>query len=228
VRVTSSVERGTRRHRWREKHTIAQELCRAVERPSGDPCNIAPISIQDASLSESTFTRTDPEFDKYVAALPSYLWPFLTNIEWSTCPTTCAQRLVAMSSDVPVLLVSNGSSIDGTILARFQGKAMGQPSSHQAKASGTLAGALLLLTHLALFTRQTFSNLSVTACCDNQSVIAPLTDQIHQQSRLRGFLGHFETMVHHQGQLGGKTLLCDMHGLGLHQSQSHAVDAWQH
>lgn len=153
-------------------------------------------------------------FARYAADLPVFVQEMLSHIRWSLDPHTCAQVLKDMSSDTPVFVVTDGSSIEGchmsyggvlgtctgVILARFSGKATGIPSSHRAEATGILAGAIFL-THLATYNKTTFPDLSVIAYCDNQSVIRRLSERnsyekIYPNSTLKPDWDMIEATIH--------------------------------
>ena len=124
----------------------------------------------------------NPEFAQYVTGLPPYLQQYLTFVQCINSPGYCAKKLAAITEDDQILMVSDGSSIEGLqmsfggilgtsggeVLARVHGIATGQ-------ATCVLAGALLI-THLSNFCHTIFPSLTVLVCCNNQSVIKRLND----------------------------------------------------
>jgi hypothetical protein len=96
-----------------------------------------------------------------------------------------------MPAEFPVLVVSNGSSIegqhmsfgvtiglmDGSILVEMMGPASGVPSSHRAECTGCLAGAVFCY-ELSRFTNSDFWNLNIVAVADNQGMIKSLKDRM--------------------------------------------------
>ena len=124
---------------------MSSPLARTTAQPAYSPLTRIP--------SRFSCLSTDPEFDKYVSGLPNYLWPFLSNVEWFPNPVAVTQQLLSVSREEPLLLVSDGSWIEGVrmsfggvlgttagkVLARYHGNATGQPSSHRAEARCTTA-----------------------------------------------------------------------------------------
>jgi hypothetical protein len=88
----------------------------------------------------------------------SWIRGLLTDIRWVYSPIDVAKKLQDYAPEEHLLVVSDRSSIegqcmsyeatigsmDGDIYASLLGPATGQPSSHQAEATGCLAGSVWL------------------------------------------------------------------------------------
>ena len=137
-------------------HTVYAPMVRAIPTTR---THLPKQITNDFTVQPRTRTLlTNPEFDEYVDNIPAYHRTFLQNIQWSTTPRHCAQQLQSLTNATPILIVTDGSSVEGVrmsfggiigtyagdILARFHGPATGQPSSHRAEVTGVLAGSLIL------------------------------------------------------------------------------------
>ena len=130
------------------------------------------------------------QFSDHIATLDWWAQHLLRGIQW-VCPFDyVCDAFENMSSDLPVLVVSDGSSIegqhmsygvtiglmDGRILVEIMGPASGPPSSHRAECTGCLAGAVFC-AELHRFTKRDFSKLTIHAISDNQGMVRSLTDR---------------------------------------------------
>ena len=126
-------------------------------------------------------------FMDHIMTLDSWL---LSGITWVQPFDYVSDVFANMPTDLPVLVVSDGSSIegqhmsygvtvglmDGRILVELMGPASGPPSSHRAECTGCLAGAVFC-SELARFSRRSWSNLAIQVVSDNQGMIKSLTDR---------------------------------------------------
>ena len=140
---------------------------------------------------EDDTSRHPTSFQDHIRNLAPWAQQLLSHVQWVTAPDQTALILASLHSETPLLVVSDGSSIEtqhmsfgvtiGTItgqrLVELSGVGTGPPSSHRAECTGCLAGALFCLEFLH-FTTNSHSQLSVVVASDNQGMIKSLTDRM--------------------------------------------------
>jgi len=172
------------------------------------------------------------QFCDHVTTLDPWARTLLSNIHWIHSLEYVCDLFEQMPADLPVLVVSDGSSIDGEnmsygvtiglmdgrILVELMGPASGPTSSHRSECTGCLAGAVFC-SELARFTKRDFSKLNIHAVSDNQAMIRSLTerisyDKVYPNSTLRSDWDLLEEII-------AQYRAINIHSISFHWEKGH-------